>query len=131
MSVVVGYIDTPEGRAALERGKAEARLRDATLVVAHSRYGDGRSSDGDSVVVERDLELIDRRLDADRIPHRIRRLTKGQSPGEDLVEILEEEHAALVVIGLRKRPLTGEPVVGDTAATLLMRSTCPVMCIRA
>ena len=131
MSVVVGYIDTPEGRAALERGKVEARLRATTLVVAHSRYGDGRASDGDPVVVERDLELVDKRLDADRIPHRIRRLMKGQSPGEDLVEILEEEHAEIVVVGLRSRPLTGGPVVGETAAILLMRATCPVMSVRA
>ena len=37
MTVVVGYLATPEGEAALETGVAEARRRDARVVVVISR----------------------------------------------------------------------------------------------
>lgn len=130
MKIVVAFEDTPEGREALERGKYEARLRDAELVVAHSRHGLGAETPTEQAAAARSLELVQRRLEADGVPHRIRRLQKSQSPGEDIVEILEEEHADLVIIGLRTRPLTAQSVVGDNAAQILMRSPCPVMCVR-
>lgn len=130
MKIVVAFEDTLAGREALERAKHEARLRDAELVVAHSRHGLGAETPSEQEEAERMLEHVDRRLEADGIPHRIRRLQKAQSPGEDIVEILEEEHAELVVIGLRTRPLTAESVVGSNAAEILMRSPCPVLCVR-
>ena len=43
-AVVVGYIPTPEGRAALARGITEAKLRDARLVVVNTTRGDARST---------------------------------------------------------------------------------------
>ena len=36
MNIVVGFVSTPEGRAALARGIEEARLREAKLIVVHS-----------------------------------------------------------------------------------------------
>ena len=38
-SIVVGYVTTPEGQAALRRAAEEAKLRSATLVVVHSNKG--------------------------------------------------------------------------------------------
>ena len=40
MNIVLGYIDTPEGRAALDRAVQEARLRNAHLIVVHSARSD-------------------------------------------------------------------------------------------
>ena len=39
-AIVVGYIPTPEGRAALARGVAEAKLRQVKLVVVNTSRGD-------------------------------------------------------------------------------------------
>ena len=44
MTIVVGYITTKEGQAALEAAIAEARLRRAKLLIIHSRRG-GRDLD--------------------------------------------------------------------------------------
>ena len=38
-SIVVGYVTTPEGKAALRRAAEEAKLRSATLVVVNSNKG--------------------------------------------------------------------------------------------
>jgi nucleotide-binding universal stress UspA family protein len=37
--IVVGFLRSPEGRAALDRAVEEARLRDAELLVIHSLRG--------------------------------------------------------------------------------------------
>jgi len=48
-AVVVGYVAKPEGEAAVEQGIAEARLRNATLIVVNSHRG-GRDFDHDTSV---------------------------------------------------------------------------------
>ena len=48
-AVVVGYVAKPEGEAAVEQGIAEARLRNATLIVVNSHRG-GREFDDDASV---------------------------------------------------------------------------------
>jgi nucleotide-binding universal stress UspA family protein len=40
MTIVVGYVPTPEGEAALNAAVAEARLRDQPLHVVNSSRGD-------------------------------------------------------------------------------------------
>ena len=40
MVIVVAYVPKPEGRAALQRGIEEAKLRNARLIVLNSAKGD-------------------------------------------------------------------------------------------
>ena len=44
-AVVVGYVPSPEGRAALDTGISEARLRGARLVVVNTTRGDALVDD--------------------------------------------------------------------------------------
>ena len=46
MAIVVGYVPTKEGRAALRRAADEALLRKSKLIVINSQRG-GRDFDGD------------------------------------------------------------------------------------
>lgn len=61
-SIIVGYVDTPEGHAALNRAVDEAQLRSAMLVVIHSMKGAGHESDEESVAAEEAMEEVENRL---------------------------------------------------------------------
>ena len=65
-TVVVGYVPKPEGEAALRRAIAEARLRDAKLVVVNSHRG-GREFD-DEDAIESDERARGRRRPARATP---------------------------------------------------------------
>ena len=61
MSIVVGYIPTREGRAALRRAAAEAELRKADLIVINSDSGKNFDPD-DTLRFEAALEGVQGRL---------------------------------------------------------------------
>ena len=48
-TIVVGYVPKPEGTAALERAIAEARIRQATVIVVSSHRGGDLFGDEDAV----------------------------------------------------------------------------------
>lgn len=130
-TVIVGYVDTPEGRAALHSGMAEAMLRDAQLVVVHSSRG-GLAHDGeDAVAVKQALTVVQQELSADHIPFHIRNLVRGYEPAEDLIAMAEEYGSELIVIGLRRRSNVGKLLLGSNAQRVLMMAQCPVLAVKS
>ena len=131
MPVVVGYVEKPEGRAALVRGEEEARLRGTKLVVVNSSRG-GREFDADEAITsERHLEEVRHRLERDGIAHEVRQLVRGQDPAEDLIDVAEEVGAELIVIGLRRRTPVGKLIMGSNAQRILLDASCPVLAVKA
>ncbi len=131
MSVIVGYIPTREGRAALRAARAEALLREAKLVVVNSHRG-GR--DFDAVEAQRfedELNSVQHDLDEAGIEHEVRALVRGNEPAEDLVQVADESDATLIVIGLRRRTPIGKLILGSNAQRILLESTCPVLAVKA
>ena len=55
MAIVVGYVPSPEGRAALRRGAEEARLRGTKLIVISSSRGGRDLTSSDAARQEADL----------------------------------------------------------------------------
>ncbi len=131
MKIVVGYIRSPEGQAALDAAVAEARLRDGELVIVHSMRGGTRDEAEQSVAYRTDLEAIEQRLAAEGIPLRIRELVQGQSPAEDIISVANSEGAGLIVIGLRRRSPVGKLVLGSNAQEILLGADCPVLAVKA
>jgi nucleotide-binding universal stress UspA family protein len=129
MKIVVGFIKTAEGRAALERAIEEARLRGAELLVVHSSRG---SEPLEEVLIYRDeLEKVDRQLVEAGIPHSIHELARGNSPSQDLVQVASEEAAEMIVIGLRRRSPLGKTFLGSNAQGILLDADCPVLAVKA
>ncbi len=131
MKIVVGYIRSPEGEAALSAAIAEAKLRDAELVVVHSMRGGARDTGEETVEYREQLEAIEQRVAAEGVPLRIRELVRGQSPADDLVEVADSEDAGLIVIGLRRRSPVGKLVLGSNAQDILLTASCPVLAVKA
>lgn len=131
MKILVGYLNSPEGRAALDAAVAEARLRDGELVVIHSMRGGTRDEGEQAASYREELEAIDKRLSAEGIQHRSRELVQGQSPSEDLLQAAKEEDASLIVIGLRRRSPVGKLLLGSNAQDILLQADCPVLAVKA
>jgi nucleotide-binding universal stress UspA family protein len=130
MSVIVGYMSSDRGRAALELGLEEARLRDTDLVVIHSLHGAGVDDDEDVVASDRELETIDEMLSKEGINYSLHNFVRGNSPAEDIVQAANDYDGQLIVIGLRQRTSAGKFLLGSNAHDILMNAPCPVLTIR-
>jgi nucleotide-binding universal stress UspA family protein len=130
VSIVVGYIPTREGRAALRRAAAEAELRKADLIVINSESGTNFDPD-DTARFESALQGLRDRLAKAGVAVEIRHLVRGKEPAEDLIEAAESSHAELIVIGLRRRTPVGKLILGSNAQRILLDATCPVLAVKA
>ena len=130
-TVVVGYVPKPEGEAALSTAVAEAKLRNAKLVVVSSHRG-GSDFDADaSTKAERELNTVRKALDGSGVEFEVRQLVRGFEPAEDLLSIAEANEAELVVIGLRRRSPVGKLILGSNAQRVLLDAHCPVLAVKA
>lgn len=131
MTIVVGYVKTDEGQAALEKGIEEARLRGARLVVVHSLRGGERDEGRQVIAYREELEAIRRRLIAEEIEGEAREYVRGQDPDEDVLDTAKAENAELIVIGLRRRSPVGKLVLGSNSQHILLGADCPVLAVKA
>ena len=129
MSIVVGYIPTPEGEAAFERAVAEASKAAAKLVVVNS-------SRGDAVVDQRfaqeeQVSALEQRLDAAGVEHVLLQPLRGHDAAAEVLDAADAHEADLIVIGLRKRSPVGKLIMGSTAQRILLEAHCPVLAVKA
>ena len=131
MPVIVGYILTPEGRAALAAAEQEARRRRTSLVVVHSSRG-GADEDAEQVLAVRDeLEAVRQRLSGDDLAVDVRDLALGREPVDDLLAVAAEVQADVIVIGLRRRSPVGKLIMGSNSQHILLTADCPVLAVKA
>lgn len=131
MSIIVGYIPTPEGRAALRRAELEAVRRGVKLVVVNSQEGGHDWDAHDARRFEQELSEVRRKLDDAGIQNEVRTLVKGNTPAEDLIEVANAENAEYIVIGLRRRSPVGKLLLGSNAQRILLTADCPVIAVKA
>lgn len=131
MTIVVGYVSTNEGRAALNRAVEEAKLRGKQLVVIHSDRGGSALSGDHALAQERALESVRQELADMDVDFEVRGLVRGKEPAEDLIAVAEETGADLIVIGLRRRTPVGKLILGSNAQRVLLDAHCPVLAVKA
>lgn len=129
MTIVVGYIPTPQGEAALTAAIAEARAHDDSILVINMSRDDrlvdpNRAGDGD-------LDRLDTELAESGVPHEVRRVEHGTDQATEILATIEAEQARLLVIGLRHRTPVGKLLMGSTAQRLLLEAPCPVLAVKA
>lgn len=129
MTIVVGYVPTPEGEAALSQAIAEAQKRNRPLVVINS-------STGDAVVDKRfasepEIESIDERLATAGVEHVITQPVRGHDAASEVLDAAENHEAELIVIGLRRRSPVGKLFLGSVSQRILLEADCPVLAVKA
>jgi nucleotide-binding universal stress UspA family protein len=128
MGIVVGYLATDEGRAALEAGAVEALQRGVRLVVIAS----ARASVDDvkRAELEEELSRVGIELAARGVEHELRLVAAGKDVAEDLIAAAVEIQASLIVIGLRRRSPVGKLILGSNAQRILLDAPCPVLAVK-
>ncbi|MFD1719102.1 universal stress protein [Georgenia deserti] len=126
MSVVVGYVNTNEGEAALTASVEEARRRDTRLVVVLAR----KSGGDDHAVLDAEADAVRDVLDQADIAYDVRQLRRSDDVADSLVTTAEEVDADLIVIGLRRRSPVGKLILGSNAQKILLDAPCPVLAVK-
>lgn len=121
MTVLVGFVPTAEGRAALVRGVDEARRIGTRLLVLDSATGEPAP------------ELAAVIADADKTGLTVerRQLEHTRDPAEDILAAAETDDVQLIVIGLRRRTPVGKLILGSNAQRILLDAACPVLAVKA
>jgi nucleotide-binding universal stress UspA family protein len=126
VTVVVGYVPTREGRAALDQGVRESLLRGVPLVVVSSRPD--RPADDEALAVDLSGHLP--ALAGAGLSHETRHLAPGGDPAEAILALAEEVKAQLIVVGLRRRSPVGKLLLGSIAQRILLDASCPVLAVK-
>jgi nucleotide-binding universal stress UspA family protein len=129
MTIVVGYVPTPEGEAALTAAISEAQRREEPLHVLNTSRGDSLSDT--RFLPEPAVEEVRARLDQSGVVYEIEQLVRGHEASEELVEAAERVNASLLVIGIRRRSPTGKLITGSQAQRILLDANCPVLAVKA
>lgn len=127
-AVVVGYVPSREGRAALDTGIAEARLRGVRLVVVNTAGEDERG--GDRFVSGSDVAALEAELAGLDVPAELRQPRTGLDVAEDLDDIATEVEADVIVIGLRRRSTVGKLILGSAASRILLTARHAVLTVK-
>ena len=129
MTVVVGYVPTREGEAALGHAIQEARTRGARLLVVNTSRGDALVDQ--RYIDDEQLAALRERLASSGVDHEVLHSIGGREASEEIVTVAADRHADLVVIGLRRRTAVGKLLMGSTAQRVLLEVSCPVLAVKS
>ena len=129
MSIIVGYIPTAEGTAALDRAITEAQKSQSRLVIINSSRGDA-IVDKHYAQAE-DMSALTERLEREGIQHLVLQPVRGNDAANEVLEAAEKYRAELIVIGLRRRTPVGKLIMGSAAQQILLEASCPVLAVKA
>lgn len=129
MTILVGYVPSPEGEAALRAAIDEARRRKEKLLVVNTSRGDAIVDP--RFAQEPDLSHVREDLAALGVDFDIRQVLGARDAAEEIIELAEATDASLVVIGLRRRSAVGKLIMGSAAQQILLGVGCPVLAVKA
>ena len=129
MKILVGYVPTPEGEAALEAAAAEAELRGASVLLLNT-------SRGDSYIDARyanaeELAAAEAKLRKKGVEVTIQQGVSGADVAGELLKAAAADEVELIILGLRRRSPVGKLILGSTAQRVLLESPVPVLAVKA
>lgn len=128
MSIMVGYVPTPVGEAAVTAAVAEAKLRDQELLIVNS-VREGSRVDK-SVASDEDLQRLKKTADDAGISSRVLRPSHRDDLADEILELAVEHDVSLIVIGLRQRSQVGKFIMGSHAQRILLQADRPVLAVK-
>ncbi len=129
MTIVVGYVPKPEGRAALHAAIDEARRRHQPLYVLNSSRGD--SYVDSSFASDDDVAQVRSLLEGSGVDFELEQHVGGKDGADEVLAAAQQRRAELVVIGLRRRTPTGKLIFGSDSQRILLEAHCPVLAVKA
>lgn len=131
MKIVVGFIDTPEGHAAIDKAIEEAQVRDGSLVIVNSMHGGSREDEDEYIATAEAFDELTKRLEELEVEFESHEFVRGNTPAEDVIDAVKTTGASLIVIGIRERSAAGKFLLGSNALDILHDTPVPVLCVKA
>jgi nucleotide-binding universal stress UspA family protein len=125
--IVIGYSADPFGRAALEHGIAEAKLRNSSLHVVNSTAGDAYVDARFAKPTE--VHDIEDRLANCGVDFELSQPV-GVDAAAELLKTMDRADAELLVIGIRHRNPVGKLLLGSVSQQLLLECPKPVLAVK-
>lgn len=125
--IVVGYTNDRFGRAALEHGIAEAKLRQTALLILNSTQGD--SFVEAAFAHEREVHDLEAMLADCGVPFEVEQ-PSGVYAADALLAMMDRADAELLVIGIRHRNPVGKLLLGSVSQQLLLECQKPVLAVK-
>lgn len=129
MTILVGYIPTPTGEAAVDAAIAEAVLRGESLLIVNA-LREGSFVDS-AAASEDELERVRATAEQAGVTARIERPPHGDDLAEAILDLADRHEVSLIVIGLRRRSQVGKFILGSHAQRILLQADRPVMAVKA
>ena len=128
MTVLVGFVPTPEGEAAFTAGLAEARRRGEDLLVLNTPRG-GAPVSADVAPPEL-VEQQGARAEADGVALEVRQTPHSGDLADEVLRVADEVAASVIVIGIRRRSPVGKLLMGSSAQRILLDADRPVLAVK-
>jgi nucleotide-binding universal stress UspA family protein len=125
--IVVGYSADPFGRAALEQGITEAKLRQTTLLVINATSGDAYADP--RFAREGEVHDVEDRLNNCGVEFELTQPV-GVDTADELLKAMDRDDADLLVIGIRHRSPVGKLLLGSVSQQLLLECPKPVLAVK-
>jgi nucleotide-binding universal stress UspA family protein len=128
MSILVGYVPTPVGEAAMAAAIREATLRDVELLIVNSQR-EGVLADP-SVASDSDIERVTDAAQDAGVNTTVLRPTHRDDLTDAILDLAQEHDVDLIVIGLRRRTQVGKFIMGSHAQRILLQADRPVLAVK-
>ena len=128
MTVLVGYVPTPEGDAAFTAALEEAGRRGEALLVLNSPHGGAPVSA--AVASESAVDEMTGRARAAGVELDVRQAPHSGDAADEVLRVAREVEASVIVIGLRKRSPVGKLLMGSSAQRILLDADRPVLAVK-
>jgi len=125
--IVIGYSADAFGRAALEHGIAEAKLRGSTLLVINSTSGEAYSDP--RFAQSGEVHEVERHLNECGVEFELTQPV-GVDTAEELLKAMGRDDAELLVIGIRHRSPVGKLLLGSVSQQVLLECPKPVLAVK-
>lgn len=129
MTVLVGYLPTPEGEAAFTAAVTEAQRRTEPLLLVNSPRGSAPISA--EAADERKVADLTERARQAGVDLQLHTAPHTGELADHLLRTAEEATASVIVIGLRRRSPVGKLFLGSTAQRILLDANQPVLAVKA
>ena len=128
MTILIGFVPTPAGEAALTAGLAEAARSGEDVVILNSPRR-GATVDADLIGDDVAQELLAKAA-AQGVTARIDQADHGSDIVATFEALVERHDARMVVLGLRRRSPVGKLVLGSDAQRLLIELEVPILAVK-
>ena len=125
--IVIGYSADPYGRAALEHGIEEAKLRGTTLKVINSTTGEAYADP--RFARSGEVHDVEARLADCGVEFELTQPV-GVDTADELLKAMDGADAELLVIGIRHRTPVGKLLLGSVSQQLLLECPKPVLAVK-